>query len=167
MAPVAGAVDIAAALKTLPVRCPRDYVYFLDSTAARFWFAHDAARRAVTELLAGQPHGGFLTPDDTRRYRLPVGDRRHWDACYLLEEGYVIHPDFFHTDPQTPMRGMHGYRPEAPDNQAAWIVGGDLRAEVPAPGAREMVDVATTVCRMLELDVPGSFQGVELTKLEL
>lgn len=166
MAPVHGTVDVSATLDGLRARCPDDFVYWLDSTAARFWFFSDRARAEITAAFASRPEGRFLDPADSARYRLPKGDRRHWDACWMLEEGFVIHPDFFHTDPKSPMKGMHGYRPEAPGNQAAWMVGGDLRAAAPAPGAREMVDVATTLCRLLELPVPPTFQGTGLTEVE-
>lgn len=166
MAAVQGTVDVSATLDRLLVRCPKDFVYWLDSTAARFWFFNDRARAEITRVFQARPEGRFLDPEDRARYRLPRGDRRHWDACWMLEEGYVIHPDFFHTDPKSPMRGMHGYRPEAPDNQAAWLVGGDVVVNPPAPGPREMVDVATTIAHLLDVPVPATFQGAGLLEVQ-
>lgn len=165
MAPVKGGVDVAGILAGLAVSCPRDYVYFLDSTAARFWFHTPAARAQIERALGGRPEGRFLGERDRAAYRLPA-DRRHWDACWMLEEGWVISPDFFHTDAAKPVLGMHGYRPEVPDNQSAWVAGGapGLAASGPA-GARPMVDIASTLCALLELPAPPSFTGAALARV--
>ncbi|MBI4862322.1 MAG: alkaline phosphatase family protein [Candidatus Riflebacteria bacterium] len=163
MVEVTGALDLTAALATLPVRCPRDFVYFLDSTAARFWFFTDRARREVEGLLATLPMGRAITDEDRRRYRLPLGDRRHWDLCWMLDEGWVVAPDFFHSDPARRVKGMHGYRPEVPGNQAAWVAGGDLAATgTPGEPARPMVDLAPTALAILGLPVPSTCQGRSL-----
>jgi len=106
-----------------------------------------------------------VTEADFATYRLPRQDRRHWDACWMLEEGQVVSPDFFHTDAAHPVKGMHGYRPEVPGNQAAWVVGGDVQVSGGAPGARQMVDVATTILNLLELSIPPSFQGAGLVEV--
>jgi hypothetical protein len=176
-------VDLASELARLPVRAPDDYVYFLDSTMARFWFpsapgwrggasgapwdAHardrSPARRAVEEALARLGCGRPLGDDDRARYRLPGDDPRHWHLCWVLEAGCVIAPDFFHPDPDRPVRGMHGYLPEVGDNQAAWVLSGDLPA-APRPGGavRCLVDVAPTVLDVLGLPVPRTCQGTSL-----
>ena len=167
MVPVTGGIDVVQALGGLASRCPDDYVYFLDSTAARFWFFHDRAKGEVTRRLTELPQGRFVTEADHAAYRLPRGDRRHWDACWMLEEGYVIRPDFFHTDLDHPVRGMHGYRPEVPGNQASWVVGGDVTATPRSAAARDMVDVATTILNLLELEVPATFQGQGLVQVKV
>lgn len=162
MAPVVGAIDVARELAGLPVSCPRDYVYFLDSTAARFWFLSRPAREAVLALLAGLPNGRLLTDTDLEAYRLPR-DRRHWDACWMLEEGWVVRPDFFHAGEA--VKGMHGYRPEVAANQAAWMVGGDVTVTARGAGPRPMVDVAATMMALLGLEAPESCEGARLVEV--
>jgi hypothetical protein len=165
MASVVGKIDVVAHLASLSARCPEDYVYFLDSTAVRFWFQNTAARREVAECMSAVPHGNFLTEEDHVRYRLPKNDRRHWDLCWMLDEGYVVAPDFFHTDPARVVKGMHGYRPEVPANQAAWVVGGDTSFVSGTLSPRPMVDIAPTALALLGLDAPKSCQGAPLVTL--
>jgi len=52
--------DIFAALGDL--RVGDDYLVFVDSTFARFWYPNDEVRALVHERLAGAP-ANFLTPD--------------------------------------------------------------------------------------------------------
>ena len=62
MAPVSGVHDLWGALAGLGLRMPNDYVFFLDSTMARFWFRHDEARARVDALLEKAPYGRILPP---------------------------------------------------------------------------------------------------------
>ncbi len=134
--PVRRRIDVASVLRGLRSRPWREFDYFLDSTAARFWFASDRARREVLEAL--EPCGRWLAEEERARYRVRFGDRRQWEELLLLEPGDVIEPCFYHST--EPVQGMHGYRPEVLENQAALVVH-DPRGTAPLAEVHDMVDV--------------------------
>src|SRR6185436_3996712 len=60
MVDVRSTVDVMGRLVRLPVRWPRDYLAFFDSTMARFWWKGEPGRSAVMNALAAEPGGRWL-----------------------------------------------------------------------------------------------------------
>ncbi|MEZ4649169.1 MAG: alkaline phosphatase family protein [Candidatus Eisenbacteria bacterium] len=110
MALVEGTHDLWGRLEALPFRVPQDYLYFLDSTMARFWFERPEAEQAVRALLRGEEYGRVLEPDELERLgaRFPGDD--YGQLIFLLDEGHILVPSFMCREP---VRGMHGYHPSA------------------------------------------------------
>ena len=133
MVDVRGSVDVLGTLARLASRWPRDYVPFLDSTFARFWWRSAAARREVRDALAGLGAGHWLTAEETARagVRFPAGD--YGDDVFLLDPGLLVLPSFMGA---TAPAGMHGYDPAHPD-MAALLA---CDHEIPA-GVRHLTDV--------------------------
>ena len=109
-------LDIEACLRALPLSAPGDYLYFLDSTQARFWFFSDRARTLVTAALQ-QLTGGHIV-SDAERSALHINFRhsRFGELIYMLHGGHIIHPSFFDRSAEGP-HGMHGYLPDVHDNR--------------------------------------------------
>ena len=80
----------------------------------------------------------------------------------MADAGTLILPNYFQGS--EPVIGMHGYLPDVPDNQAAYLVvdrdrpAGDIVDPVP----RQMVDVFPTLLDLLRLPVPSSCEGRSL-----
>jgi hypothetical protein len=110
MAPVDHTHDLWEPLRSLPLRVPEDYLYFLDSTMARFWFRTDEARRKVRSLLAGLDYGRILEIAELQELGAFYRDQDYGEIIFLLEEGHILVPSFMGL---TPVRGMHGYHPDA------------------------------------------------------
>lgn len=133
MVDVRGSVDVPGTLARLASRWPRDYVPFLDSTFARFWWRSAAARREVRDALAGLGAGHWLTAEETARagVRFPAGD--YGDDVFLLDPGVLMLPSFMGA---TALAGMHGYDPAHPDMAAL------LACDHPVPdGVARLTDV--------------------------
>lgn len=96
-----------------------DYLYFLDSTMARFWFNHPRAEKAVRSALADAVPGRFLDQSDTEEYGISLDNRKLGDTVFWLDGGACFFPDFWHR--RRPKMGMHGYRREVTDNHAAFV----------------------------------------------
>lgn len=109
MAEVSATHDLWSRLGRLGLSAPRDYLFFLDSTMARFWFANDAARRAVLGLLAELPYGRLLEEPELRAERAWFPDADYGEAIFLLREGEILLPSFMSAQP---VQGMHGYHPD-------------------------------------------------------
>jgi len=116
MAPTRRTIDIEAILGPLELVAPRDYLYLLDSTMARFWFHSDRARSLVTEALARNAPGHWLGEIELVSLRAAFGDRRYGEAIFLLPEGCVIAPS--HMGRKAP-QGMHGFHPNEAHSYAA------------------------------------------------
>lgn len=129
MVNVTGALDIAAALKRTGLAFGADYVCFLDSSMARFWFFHEGARRKIVETLAAVPGGHVLSDEELRHHGLAGCDRRNGELYFLADPGVLILPNFFQ-DSGRPIPGMHGYDPDCPDNLGYFLLHDSARPEL-------------------------------------
>src|SRR5437870_264037 len=73
MVDVSATVDVMGRLARLPVRWPRDYLAFFDSTMARFWWRGARARALVREALGPALHGRWLTSAERMAAGVSVG----------------------------------------------------------------------------------------------
>ena len=80
----------------------RNYVYFLDSTLARFWFFNNKIKNEIISILKNQK-GRMLSEKDFNKYKIPKG---YGDLIFLIKKNKAITPDFFN---KNPVKGMHGY----------------------------------------------------------
>jgi len=99
-------VNILAGLDQLRSRMYKDYVLFADSTMIRFWFFKKEAKREVCKYLLQSKHGHILTRKEKELLKTPL-DPKYGQIIYVVDEGYVIHPCFFHL--KSTVKGMHGY----------------------------------------------------------
>lgn len=141
-------VDIESVLKELDIAIGEEYVYFLDSTQARFWFRSGRARQVVTSALEKLPGGAFLSESDlaTLRFRFP--DHRFGELIWVVDDEHAIFPNFFQR--QAPPRGMHGYLPAVSGNWGWLCITGACPAaswEQPA----ELTRIFPTLVQMLGL----------------
>ena len=142
-----------------------DYVYFIDSSMARFWFFTDAARRRVRDVLSESPLGTVLDENTLRRYRMSQCDPRNGELFFLAHPGVLIFPNFYQTEGD-PIEGMHGYAPDCPDNEGYFLLASSKRA-LPGGdiGVVEAHELFPTLVDLLELDeattTPASALGRE------
>ena len=123
MAAVERIVDINKRLDCLTLRPGRDYVYFLDSTQARFWFLQPRSEGPIREVLEGLPVGHVLEAEERKRLGLNFSHNRFGDLIFALSGGVIIHPSFF-ADGRAAPKGMHGYLPDVLANRTQVIVCG-------------------------------------------
>jgi len=120
MSRVERTLDVESMLGELNGRPGEDFMYFLDSTMARFWFRSDRTRREITNRLADVQGLRLLDDAARRELHLDYEHRRFGDSLYLAQEACIIHPSFYGR--REPPRGMHGYGPDVSANHAALIV---------------------------------------------
>ncbi|MDF7825423.1 alkaline phosphatase family protein [Pontiellaceae bacterium B12227] len=161
MIDVKAGVDVKAQLKKNPFKPGRDYTVFLDSTFARFWFHNEAARKPIEDLLNTLEGGSVISEQERDKYSIHWKTRKFGDLIWWVDEGYVVHPDYWHF--RGMKKGMHGYRWEVKDNHAAVVFhstekrfGGKLTHSVP------MVDMFATVVDSLGLVMPTGAKGTKL-----
>lgn len=136
MTDVAEVYDLFSALE--PWRLGRDYLVFMDSTMARFWFSDLTVKAGIMEALSGAP-GRFLTTGDKHELGIDFEDDLYEQETLAADEGVVFHPNYF-AGPfirwarKYPELAMHGYLPEAPSSRGVFCYRGDRwSAAVPEP----------------------------------
>jgi hypothetical protein len=115
-----------------------DYIAFIDSTLARFWFPDEERRTRILASLADVP-GTVLSDEQREKYGIAFSDRRYAQDVLVADEGVVLHPNYF-AGPflrfarKYPELAMHGYLPEAPSSQGIFFHrGAALEAPLPDP----------------------------------
>jgi len=121
-------VNLPKILKSIPGH-GRDFIPFIDSTMARFWFHTDSAKRRVEDAMAAVGNGRFLDESDRRALGVDFAHRGYGDAIYLLEPTTAFYPAYVSW---VKPRGMHGYDPRHPTQTAAFLTTG----RTPSPRVR-------------------------------
>jgi hypothetical protein len=115
MVSVTRPLDLQPALDATGLQFGPDYVCFLDSSMARFWFYHHDAHAKIEAALDRVAGGHVLRGEELRRHGLDACDRRNGELYFLADPGVLIFPNFFQQTGD-PIPGMHGYDPDCPDN---------------------------------------------------
>ena len=150
--------DLFARLESF--RLGRDYVVFMDSTFARFWFPDDERRKAVLGALEGVP-GRLLTAEDRRRYGVDFPDpAKYGQEVLVADEGIIFHPNYF--APRFlgrrgyPDKATHGYLPEAPSTEGVFFYRGS-RWDLEPPDPFPVTSIFDAVVSVIE--AAGDDQG--------
>jgi len=117
-------VDIEKQLKSLFLKVPKDYIYFLDSTIARFWFSNDKAKNLIEEMLLRIPNGHIVSEEEKKRYHIDFKHNGYGNLWFWLDRGCMIFPNFFQSLKSSKTKGMHGY---LDDEEGALIVYSDMK----------------------------------------
>lgn len=113
-------LDVVSELKKLPIKHEKDYLFFLDSTMARFWFFSDKAESVIVDMLDNMEGGHIINQEEKDKYHLNYSHNKFGDIIFLVDPGVLIFPNFYQN--HKPVRGMHGYIPETPEQQSSFII---------------------------------------------
>ena len=161
MAPVELQVDIQSSLKRLRSRPGKDYVVFLNSTIALFWYLTEQGRREIEDLLPTIPRTRVVDVEERNRRRIPT-DRRWGDAMLAADPGVLFWPDYFHVS-DSQIVGMHGYLDKSQEGNGTLIVASSNGHTQPRDvGVRPLVDAFPTLCDLLGLPTPYGQEGTSL-----
>jgi len=114
MVPVTRVIDLESKLP----KFGEGYVYFLDSTMARFWFFDKRVKKQVIRALSKSKGGHLLSRKDKIKYSANFKDNRHFEEIFVLNPGTIINPCFFHEDP---IKGAHCYSLNASEEMGILI----------------------------------------------
>ena len=108
-------LNLKSKIEPLPFRIGKDYAVVYDSTMARFWFFNDQARQEITAALNKVPLGRILPESELKAMRAHFEDGYFGELIFLADEGVLIAPSHMS---ERPIRGMHGYHPQAKQSYA-------------------------------------------------
>jgi hypothetical protein len=144
MCDVKSHVDLMTPVESIGLTVPDDYIPFFDSTMARFRINSERARTALADLLAAQPFGHVLSPQEMTALGVSFPDGRFGDVVFLVDPGTIIVPSFMGREP---VAAMHGYHPDAACMHSV------LFSNVDLPGEH------ISICDIAPIVLPG-FDGV-------
>ena len=111
-------VDLKKDISSLNLIEGKDYLSFLDSTMARFWYHNQNAKQVIRELLNRNKVGHFVSDEDKKAWGIDFSDNRYGDDIFLINPGVQIAPSDMGRDA---LPGMHGYTPDDKDSNALWM----------------------------------------------
>lgn len=136
-------LDFRSFVRQLPLTIGKDYVYFLDSTFARFWFFNARAESLTREKLEGLDGGTIVSGKDKAEYHINFKNRKFGDCIFWTDGGAMLFPNFWHV--RKKKKGMHGYRREVIDNHGALVFHTTEKSMHFEAPMRDMSDVFQTV----------------------
>ncbi len=134
-------LDLKSKIEPLPLRFGKDYAVVYDSTMARFWFFTERARQEITATLQTISQGRILPEAELKAMRAHFPDNYFGELIFLADEGVLIVPSHMG---ERPIRGMHGYHPEAKHSYAMLCTN---QTEIP----RDVVGI-TDIFRLMTRD---------------
>jgi predicted AlkP superfamily pyrophosphatase or phosphodiesterase len=161
MSPVDVEIDLVTSLKASKAKPGKDYVVFVDTTIALFWYLTKTGRDEIEPLLPTIPRARVIDHGERVTRRIPT-DRRWGDAMLAVEPGAIFWPDYFHVR-DSKIVGAHGYLDKTTEGHGAMVLtssNGHTNARL--AGKRPLVDVFPTLCDLLGLATPYGQEGTSL-----
>ncbi|MBI9054682.1 MAG: alkaline phosphatase family protein [Bacteroidales bacterium] len=112
-------INLERILKKLPLQIEKDYIYFLDSTMARFWFYNEKAEKLIYHALAELEGGSWINDEDKTQYKIRYNHNKFGDAIWWVNDESIISPNFWQCEKK--IKGMHGYRKNVNENHTCVI----------------------------------------------
>ena len=120
------------------------YIYFLDSTMARFWFFNEGKRDEIIRILDDIGYGHRLTDDEKKGFRIDFGHTRYGEEIFVVNPGVLLYPNFFQ---KQPVKGMHGYDLSDRGEWGFFIVNHKTKP------SGTVMDLLPTILQMMHIDV--------------
>lgn len=92
--------------KILP-KC-EDYFYFIAGTTISFWFKNQKIRRVIEEKFSKIKELKKLTPEITKKYRIPFSEN-YGELIYFVDKRNYFFPNFYQKSLKERFVSMHGY----------------------------------------------------------
>jgi hypothetical protein len=160
MTPVKHYVNFFRFLDRLPYKIPSDYILFLSSTVANFFFFNPKVREDIVDLLSRASFGKVLTQAQLAELGINKVGTEYGELIFALKQGYVFFPDFYRKI--TPPKGMHGYSHSAFDSPILLIYASDLSTTFDTERVAQQIDIMPTVLDLLDLPIPRTVEGKSL-----
>ena len=153
-----GMLDIKKTLD-LPTILPKfgkGYIYFLDSTLARFWFFNEKKRKEVMEILNQIEYGHILSANEKRKFKINFSHNLYGDEIFLVDPGVLLCPNFFQ---KKSIKGMHGYDLSDKNEHTFYLINRKTKSK------GEIIDLFPTILECMNIQYENEIDGESLLKM--
>jgi len=105
-------LDIQKIINQTGLVFEKDYIMFLDSTLARFWFFNETARRKIKDLFLNLKKGKIIYFKNKKIHK------KFGELVFQVNPGILILPNFYQS---TADKAMHGYSGESNGEKGFYI----------------------------------------------
>lgn len=154
---------IDSKLKTAGLKHGRDYLIFLSSTLAHFWWFTEQAARDGQKYLRQDPFrktGFILDSVMKKRFHIPTDTRKYGDTVWCANKGILIYPDYFHR--YEAYKAMHGYITTDDDMKGFACVYNSRISYRTELDLRDLIDICPTICDSIGIPYPADNRGQSL-----
>ncbi len=153
-------LDLKKKIDALSLKQGEDFVMFLDSPSARFWFNTQEAEVTIRNLLEKIDEGFIVNKDDYEELGVRFAHNKYWDLLFMCNPGVLIYPNYFQRE--FPVKGMHGYLPSNEDNQGFVLVHTSHHSVYQPNNTYKMIDLFPTLLQLIGLPIPDTSEGKSL-----
>jgi hypothetical protein len=111
MRDVSSTDNVLSVIQALPLEIEKEYMIFLDSTIARFWFYTPKAKELIVNALSRTGKGHILSNEEIMKYNIDFDSDIYGHSVYLSDPGKIILPNFY-TIRGGAVKAMHGWSPD-------------------------------------------------------
>jgi len=171
--PITGQINLARELRRTGVP-EREYLYYNEVAAVRFWFRTERAREVIGRMLTALDHVTVLTYRQMHDHHVCFDDDSFGELYGFADHGYVFFPHDFHhplanlflglrhpllrpriRNPRH--RGNHGHLPDHPAEAGFMLVADDRYTA--AAQRMSVIDFSPTMLTLLHCDTPPAMHG--------
>ena len=151
MTEISKRINVLQALS--PYKLGIDYLAFVDSTIARFWFTNSNIEQKITNLLQKISDGHLLNSDDKSVNHLNFSDYRYGKEIFVANPGVQFFPNFL--EPRRSLlgklnKGLHGYLPKHPSTKGIFLYSGSLKLDI--KDSVQVVEILPIIKSLLNVD---------------
>jgi len=125
-----------------------NYLHFLDSCYARFWFRNDKEKEEVEEVLNKLDDKGFILTENIMKKHKAKIPTDYGELIFYLEPPYV----FDVVNPKAIC--MHGYLPDHPDLDGVCVANRKIKSPY-----IKLEDITPSILQALGLEIPDYMDG--------
>ena len=141
-----------------------DYIYFIDSNYARFWFRTKREEKEILQVLSKLDGKGLiLTSELSRKYNIDMPDNRYGDLVFYLDAPCIFDRGevFVMGKRRNPSYvSMHGYLPDHLDSDGILI---SSKSVIDDPYV-ELVDIMPSILSLFDIPIPQYVDGRAIWK---
>lgn len=132
----------------------KGYLYFLDSTMARFWFFNEKKRKEVLSILQQfSDYGKLLSPADKKKMKIDFKHNFYGEEIFLMNSGILLFPNFFN---KKIVKGMHGYDLSDKNEETIFFINKKSKKQA------HTEDLFPTLLKLMNLKIPKNIDGKTL-----
>ncbi|MFC1945251.1 alkaline phosphatase family protein [Chloroflexota bacterium] len=139
-----------------------DYVHFVDSSFARFWFRNEKERLEIEEILSQLNDKGYiLNREFLKRYHLDMPHDDYGQLIYYLDRPYIFASGkltIFGKDETSQVVSHHSFLPDYPDMDGIFLANRVLSKKLETHINLE--SICASIMDLYDLEIPEYMDGV-------